>query len=265
MNRTALRLATIAALTNGGAAPWPTLAGARVYDSRSDPVDLAGLKEPMPVIVVHTERDAYQRSAPNGRGLSIPRLRSIDLRIEIGINSAGVDENGDPVAGWPKIDADLEAMLDLFEWQVEAALFGHGPWALWWRDLFGIVESTSERFITTPEEGSLRLAAREILIGLNVAPDCLPKAVREGDAVPETEISGLMLKVVERVAAKGSGALKDNVARIAAMFETQALPAAPVYDALDTVIATIPEAAVPEGEDEQQDITAALLGTMPPP
>jgi len=59
MERTALRLATVAALLNGGNEPWPTVAGEYVYDSLlDDVVDVIPARR-KPVIIVRTDDDEH--------------------------------------------------------------------------------------------------------------------------------------------------------------------------------------------------------------
>ena len=228
MNRAALRLATIAALTNGGAEPWPTMAGARVFDSRQDPVDMTGAQAMMPVIVVHSESDRQSRSL-NGIAVSRTVDRRLDLRIEIALTPRAFDEAGVPLSLWPVVDADLEAMLDLFEYQVEVALFGAGPWALWWRGLAAVTDTASSRYVIEIEQQNLRFAAREIVLAASIPGECHPKAVIAGQTVPATALPAGFAEVADKIIADGSGQLVANVTRLVASLNARTLPAPVVY------------------------------------
>ena len=58
MERSALRLATVAALINGGnGPPWPTVAGAYVYDSMIDNVVDVVPSKRRPVIIIRIDDD----------------------------------------------------------------------------------------------------------------------------------------------------------------------------------------------------------------
>lgn len=229
MNRAALRLATVAALTNGGAEPWPTMARDRVFDSRQDPIDMTGAIEMMPVVVVHSESDRQSRSVNGLLAVSRTVDRRLDLRIEIALTPRAFDEAGVPLSLWPVVDADLEATLDLFEYQVETALFGAGPWAAWWRGLAAITETTSSRYVIEIEQQNLRFAAREIVLAASIAGDCHPKAVIDGQAVPATALPAAFTAVTAKILADGSGQLADNVTRLLASLNARALPGPVVY------------------------------------
>lgn len=264
MHRTALRLATVAALTNGGGTA-PTMAGQRVYDSRNDPMNLADRTEVQPVIIVHTERDRRSRAGPNGRPVSAVSQRNVDLRLDFGLTTVGKDDNGAVIVGWPKIDSDLEALLDLFEYQIDAALFGSGPWAQLWQQVAGVADVVSDRFVTAPEDGDLRLAVRELVLGTQVQPDCLPRHALAGDTVPPAAITGPLKTVADAIAATGTGALQTYAARVMSMLSGQALPSQPVFGKLITVTGTIRETGTPIGEDPLPAVQVPLLGDWPSP
>ena len=132
MERTALRMATVAALLHGGhGPPWPTLAGEFVYDSMMDDITDVVPTQRKPVIVVRTDDDAitYKGHAFAGR--------QVRLLIEFGVLTASmiktVDGQSLPRVDWPRTDSALEAFLDMMELQIWSALFGHSEWAMWWQ------------------------------------------------------------------------------------------------------------------------------------
>lgn len=226
MNRTALRLATIAALANGGAAPYPTMAGNIVFDSRSEPVELAVASETYPMIIVHTERDREDRDAGGGRATLQPLRRTVDMRIEFGITNSPKDSTGATKPDWPEADAALEAMIDLFNLQIHNALFGKGVWAVWWRGLFAVPDIVSERFVTAPGQGQLRVAAREMVMRVTLPADCLPGFVLAPDAAPAAVLPGLMKTVTDKIAADGSGVVAAHAASVVDFVTANGLPQA---------------------------------------
>lgn len=226
MNRTALRLATIAALTNGGSAPFPTMAGDIVFDSRAEPIEMAVETEAYPMIIVHTERDSEDRDAGNGRALSRPLRRTVDLRIEFGITNSPKDAAGATRPDWPEADAQLEAMLDLFNLQIMDALFGAGPWTLWWRGMFSVPVIVVDRFDTQPKQGQMKVAAREIVMRVTVPAECLPGVVLDDEQVPAAALLGLMKTVTDKIAADGGGVVKDHSAAVASFVLANGVPRA---------------------------------------
>ena len=226
MNRTALRLGTIAALANGGAVPFPTMAGNIVFDSRSEPVELVVAAETYPMIIVHTERDREDRDAGNGRAAMQPLRRTVDMRIEFGITNSPKDASGATKPDWPEADAALEAMIDLFNLQIQNALFGKGPWAVWWRGLFAVPEIVSERFVTAPGQGQLRVAAREIMMRVTLPADCLPGFVLAPEIPPAAALPGLMKTVTDKIAADGSGVVAAHAASVVEFVAANGLPRA---------------------------------------
>lgn len=144
-----LRVATVATLLNGGSPPWPTVAGAYVYDSMMDDIVDIVPDRRRPVIVVRTDEDQLVYQAHRVAG------RQCRLLIELGVLTAStVKVNGiDEVrVDWPRTDSALEAFLDMLEWQVWNALMGHAPWARWYRDRakFG----TLAAYQSTPRSGA---------------------------------------------------------------------------------------------------------------
>jgi hypothetical protein len=229
MNRAAIRLATAAVLSGMGKPPFPTIAGKRVFDSRYDEMSDV-LPELMPAVVIYTDEDASQRL---GNGLQLNR--SVNLHLEISLTSWDKDADGNVVVGWPSIDADLESLLDFFEWQVGIALTGASPLARWWQGLFYTTASTSTRIGFKPAENTIRIAARDMGFAVRLQQDCQPAAYHVGDPVPVVEVLGLWKTVSDKILADGTEALRANVTRLNTMISTQGIPQATAYPPLKTV------------------------------
>ena len=169
--RLLLRAATVLALTRGGAGPFPTMAGEAVFDSKLTPVMDIAQEAQTPIGLVYTGEEKRRNLDTNGSALW---CRNIDLIIEIAIGSFG--KNG---VEWVETDAELEALLDFFELEVEAALSDlSNPWAAAWRKLVRKIEHwDSEPFRSS--EQNVRYAVRQIVIGVEINNDCLPRPTIE--------------------------------------------------------------------------------------
>jgi hypothetical protein len=181
LERTALRLGMAMALSNGYAAPFPTIAQDRVYDSRIDAVQGLQVNDLAPIIIIFTDDDDRDQLSTNNGGP--PWKQCVNLILELSIGMVGplfkegtdeplLDEAGNvlpgellPVATEP----ELEAMLDLFEAQIER-LFRQLVNAWSGARLYGEMDSlmvrieswNSKRYVE--REAQNRLAARQIII-----------------------------------------------------------------------------------------------------
>lgn len=264
MNRTALRIATVAALLGGGNEPYPTIAGAKVHDSRMDPLDDIVADERQACIVVRTDEDRIESGGSLTYG-----TRAVTLRIGISIVTAAVDpDTNELYAGWPETDNELEAFLDLLEFQVGNALLGFGDWAVWWRDRWDARLLQSLPAFSSPENGRVKLAARDLTFTVqNVPVDCYPEPLADADApapVPN-EITWLLENVFDKIAADGGGDFKTAMAALKAQLLSHELPKPGVYPMLESVRMTIPDEPVPEGETPANKIDAEVIGDLPTP
>lgn len=270
MNRTALRLATVAVLTNLGREPWPTLVRQHVYDSRKDDVSDLAEMERQPRLVVRTDKDLTSLRDPrNGQPSNVFSQRQVLLQIEASVVSGARNDAGMLVPAWPPTDAGLEAMLDLLEWQVWAALTGLSPVALWYRELMpGFAIEQVDSVPLYSEDGRFRLAAREIAYIVRIPADCRPQALKADDV--ELDGNGQpifggalppsLAAVFDKIAADGDGDLKAAAADLRAVLEARELPAPSVHPMLDRVTMRIPEDQAPEGEEPLALLEAELLG-----
>lgn len=261
MNRTVLRLATIAALQNGGVAPYPTMAGKRVFDSRRDDISDMTAGSRFPVIMVRTDEDRSENTSTN----RIPGQRTIELRMELSVLTAVRQDDGSLVVGWPASDAQLEAMLDLFEFQVKNSLCGESRWAFWWRNLNnGVENSESVPMWQDTADTRSRMAIRELRWTVRTKVDCMPKAIIEGGSVLSPDLPDALAKTFDYIDGNGAGDVKLYAAQLRAMLEEQEFPPTPVYPALLAVRMKIPEAKTPEGEEPITVNEAELLaGALP--
>lgn len=241
MERTALRLATCAALLNGGSGPpWPTVAGEFVYDSMIDDVVDVVPNRRKPVIIVRTDDDqlGYNRFQINGR--------QCRLLIEFGVLTAvttrvgGVDE---PKVDWPRTDSALEAFLDMLEWQIWVALNGYSDWARWYHDKvhYGTTSGyqSSPRY-SAPERGAVRLAVRTIAIAVNLPLECAPRPVKEY-ALPEAPVLPVNWQtVVCDILQFGGGDFKKSVQELSQVIAAHGFMERPRYPPLHRVWATVP-------------------------
>ena len=177
LNRLLFRTLTVAALTQQDydAAP-PTIAGEAVFDSRLDPIEFDTDKIEVPIATVYTEEDQLtllDRGA--GRGAY---QRTITLRIDICVGSfqKSVENKQTKIAySIPTTDAELEAVLDLFEGQVWRALNTTGrPISDLWQGIVQKISEVSSR-PAREEHGNNRLAARSLMFTCQIVQDCIPQ------------------------------------------------------------------------------------------
>jgi hypothetical protein len=241
MERTALRLATVATLINGGhGPPWPTVAGEFVYDSMIDSVVDVVPSKRRPVIIIRVDDDnlAFNRFQIIGR--------QARLLIEFGVLSAAttlINGKEEPRIDWPRTDSSLEAFLDLLEWQIWAALRGHGYWASLYQDRWHYGQfsgySSVPRF-SAPERGAVRLAVRTLSILVNLPPECPPSPVKEfAHPVPDVLPEG-WVRVVNDLLCTATGDFKKSIEQLAAIIEAHGYLPRPTYPPLQRVWASIP-------------------------
>jgi hypothetical protein len=226
LNRAALRLATIMALTNGFAAPYPTLARANVFDSRLDPIEGKNKTELVPTIVVYTDDDSGASLSNNNGGP--PFRRNVHLVLELMIGMMG--EDGDaPVMGLPATDAELEAMLDLFETQARFALTDiSNRWAtLLGEILIRTKEWSSQRWVTA--EGSVRLAARQITAQVEIRDDDMPAGLYTAQPAALPGHLQALLDAAETADAPG------HIQSVIAAIGQAGVPASAALDALKSI------------------------------
>lgn len=276
MNRTALRIGTVATLLAGGEGPsFPTIAMDAVYDSRNiDVSDLAGV-ERFPAIIVRTDEDSRTKSGHNGMPQNQVSNRRNMLRIEYGVMSARKNADGTPVAFWLDTDPALEAYIDLIEWQIESALFGTTLWARWWKDNFASSDYESHPLSSNPDESRIRNASRELVINIKMANDCPPEPlIREdlpvdtaGNPIPPLVVLPKPLRdVFDKIASDGGGDFKIAMAELRSSLEALNLPSGAIFPLLKSVRMKVPfDSPPPSGMDSIASLEAELTDTLPTP
>lgn len=162
LERTALRLATVMALAGGFQEPWPTMAQGRVFDSRLDPLQLVDMKtdDVLPVITVCTDDDHGKSLGDNNGGP--PFEQTVSLCIDISIGMVGGSDERQEFLVMPQTEPELEAMIDLFERQIKAALVH--PSAVWSQELQKVIIRVSDwssiRYVES--DSNVRLCSRRI-------------------------------------------------------------------------------------------------------
>ena len=170
INRLLARMAVVTALNNFMEAPWPTLAGSNIFDSKIEPVEDMKGDRAFPCGVVYTD---YDKDGWNKAGVSHKdRLLTVTFEMLI-VQAEKVDSNGGLEVyrlNTPVTDPEIEASLDIFEAQVYRALQKPSLSA----DLFSylctsVVNVISRRGASV--EGGSRLAARQITIEMKTLRD----------------------------------------------------------------------------------------------
>jgi hypothetical protein len=214
LERTALRLATVAALLNGGNPPYPTIADQFVYDSLSDDLPQVAPKSLLPFIVVRTDEDTHVYNSGRWRG------RQCRLLIEMSVVTGVLDADGKHRNDWPRNDASLEAMLDLFETQVWAALNGFGkPFA--YMNPSGlcilshvILAASSQPRFSPPDRGQQRLTVRALEFVIGLQQPCIILPVNELLPAPAECITQGYANIIKLVELYGANDFKTAVALI---------------------------------------------------
>ena len=184
LERTALRLATVMALSNGFLSPWPTMAGPRVFDSRFDPAQIVDLAsdDVLPLVVVVTDDDTGASLSENNGGP--PFEHTVTLCLDISIGMVGEIEGKPSFVGLPQSEPELEAMLDLFEMQLRRALVD--PVNAWTAEFTKmarrITDWKSARYVE--RDSNVRLAARKITASVLLQPEELTEIATDPPATP---------------------------------------------------------------------------------
>lgn len=237
MERTALRLATLATLLNGGSGPpWPTMAGPYVYDSLLGAIGMTKAIKRRPALIVRTDEDQeiHDRN-------SAVRGRQCRLLIEIGVVTSFEAPDGKSIPDWPQTDAQLELQLDIFEWQVFNALRGNSLWTQWYREEagYGLLQRfTSNPRFAPPDRGSTRLAVRLLEFVYTLPTECLVQPLNQNDPEVPPFLPPSIIRVVNKVLLEGGGDLKASFDGLVSALHTYAEVQRPRYPALQTVWGT---------------------------
>lgn len=177
LNRLALRTAAVEAII-GDLTTFATIAGALVFDSKMDPLEHDSAETVLPCVIVYTDMDKSE-GLDKGGGKTFTR-RTVTLFIEAVIGTY-MGQHLTPV----QTDAELEALLDCFEWQIERAL--KDPFAPTSRRFQNLVRGY-DGWQSAPARSAKdanRISMRQMTIECCINQDCLPSAMAlaPGDVV----------------------------------------------------------------------------------
>lgn len=184
LERTALRIATVMALANGFEAPWPTIAGPRVFDSRFDPAQIVDLAsdDVLPIVTVITDDDHGASESENNGGP--PFEHTVTLCLDISIGMVGEIEGEARFVGMPQSEPELEAMLDVFERQLRRALVD--PVNVWSEEFRKVARRVTDwrsaRYVE--RDSNVRLAARKVTAAVLLQPEDLIELATDPPATP---------------------------------------------------------------------------------
>ena len=182
LSRLMLRGALVRALTNDFKEPYPTIAGPAVWDTKMDPVEVNTGESMLPIVVIYTDADQHML-LDRGEG-RVFREHQVTCYIEIALGTFPEAPEGQKIS-YVETDAELEAMLDLFEYQVWYQI--QNQWLPSTGPLHGLVKRI-EGWESAPArqvDQNSRLSMRQITLDVVLKPDCLPQALLlPGGAAP---------------------------------------------------------------------------------
>ncbi len=163
INRVLTRLSAVCALNGFLQAPWPTLAGPNIFDSKIEPVEDMATDRAFPCCVVYTDYDSQHWN----KGSAPYKDRMLTVTLELLVVQAAKLESSGALASYsldcPVTDSEIEITLDAFEHQALRALQADNPAA----QLFNHLNGTCTNIISrrgASIEGGQRLAARQITL-----------------------------------------------------------------------------------------------------
>ena len=166
VGRIVTRLAAVSALNNFLNAPWPTLAGPNIFDSKIEPVEDMKQARAFPCVVVYTD---YDKNHWN-KGRQSQKSRNMTVTLELLIVQAAQDEGDGFKLDCPVTDSEIEFSLDMLEAQAFQALMADNSAAQVFNYLNPSVENiVSRRGAST--EGGHRLAARQLTLEMESIRD----------------------------------------------------------------------------------------------
>lgn len=175
LNRLVTRLAVVSALNNYLDAPWPTLAGPNIFDSKIEPVEDMKVDRAFPCCVVYTDYD--KNHWHKGSSAAKERLMTVTLELLIvqvaevvTTDGAGIQTVQAYNLESPSTDSEIETTLDIFETQIFRALSAGNEAS----DCFNYICSGYDNIISrrgASIEGGQRLAARQLTMEMKSARD----------------------------------------------------------------------------------------------
>lgn len=183
--RTALRLATVAALKGANSATGPTIARNRVYDSRiADFSPETYPDDAKPTVIILTDEDEGDALSLQNGGPPFKRLISLVMEFamiqgfDVPIEDGGVAF----VPGYPATDAEHEASLDLLEFEITRRLASDlDPLCALFRSFTRVWKHDCHRQVL--DETGIKIAARILTWTVEVSDDQV-KIYKTGSTLP---------------------------------------------------------------------------------
>ena len=161
---------------------YPTFAGKNVFDSRIYPAEIDAEAQEIPLAAVYTEHEKFSGKPRDEQTIVSNTTMECNLCIDIAVaeNAMVVDPSTQEeikIVQFVQTDAELEALLDIFEAQILWTLQNPSKfWSVAFGNLcMGITSYSSQR----EAEGNKnnRMAFREITLGCLICPDPLPRII----------------------------------------------------------------------------------------
>lgn len=194
LSRLMLRHSVVQALlekeTDGS---YPTFAGKNVFDSRIYPDELDANVQEVPVAAVYTEKEKFSGKPRDEQTVVNNTTMECNLCIDIAVaeNAMAIDpqtQEETKIVQLVQTDAELEAILDLFEAQILWTLTN--PAKSWSRVFGNLCMGITSYESTREAEGNKnnRMAFREITLGCLICPDPRPVVIPSGVKKPQTVV-----------------------------------------------------------------------------
>lgn len=257
--RTALRLATVAALQGPSPVAGPTIARNRVYDSRiSDFSPETYGSDAKPSVIVLTDEDEGTALSRQNGGPPFERL--INLTIEFamvqGFDLDVANGGTEFVPGYPATDAEHEASLDLLEHQITQRLaFDPADVGVLWRSLCRAWKMDCHRQVV--DETGVKIAARILTWQVEVHDDEPDIFNPETDDIPTgLDVLPPTLRTVAKSLAAGSTGRKVCEGLAASLTPLQVDP----LEGIDFRIAV-----GEQGENDMLDVSMEVVSSQDMP
>jgi hypothetical protein len=241
---------------------YPTFAGPNVFDSRIYPLELDDQRDEVPVAAVYTETSKFSGKPRDEQALISNTTMEVNLCIDIAVaeNTTVVDEKTQAQTQTLQLvqtDAELEAILDIFEAQILWTL--QNPSKKWSRVFgnlcMGIISYESKREAEGGKNN--RMAFREITLGCLICPDPVPRIIPAGVKKPQMMVCKTipktgtylddMLEQMGLSVINGSLNLSTAIGIMQATFGAGGSILMPALKRIG-MLATLPDEASPDGK-----------------
>lgn len=185
LERTALRIAAVMALSNGYQAPFPTMAGPMVFDSRIDALQIVAGDELVPIILVCTDDTTGINLSENNGGPPFEHEATLSLDLSLGMKGEDPDDGSLAQMMQLRTEAELEVRLDFFEAQVVRLLTARG--GVWGAEFDKVARriTTFKSIRYIEADGNARIAARQIQMTVALQQDTSLEQLTVFDVTPD--------------------------------------------------------------------------------